>query len=71
KQEVDARGVTLMQILLRHGHLDRVGAASELAQHYGVRVIGPEKEDEFWLQGLPPQSRMFGLDERQPLSPDP
>ena len=61
KQEVDASGLTLMQILLTHGHLDHVGAASELAQHYGVPVIGPEKEDEFWLQGLPSQSRMFGL----------
>lgn len=70
KQEVDASGVTLMQILLTHGHLDHVGAASELAQHYGVPVIGPEKEDEFWLQGLPAQSRMFGLDECQPLTPD-
>lgn len=68
KQEVDASGVTLMQILLTHGHLDHVGAASELAQHYGVPVIGPEKEDEFWLQGLPAQSRMFGLDECQPLT---
>jgi glyoxylase-like metal-dependent hydrolase (beta-lactamase superfamily II) len=60
-------GVTLMQILLTHGHLDHVGAAAELAQHYGVPVIGPEKEDEFWLEGLPAQSRMFGLEDCQPL----
>ncbi|TVS73945.1 hydroxyacylglutathione hydrolase GloC [Escherichia coli] len=64
KQEVDASGLTLMQILLTHGHLDHVGAAAELA------VFGPEKEDEFWLQGLPAQSRMFGLEECQPLTPD-
>lgn len=38
KQEVDASGLTLMQILLTHGHLDHVGAAAELAQHYGVPV---------------------------------
>lgn len=44
KQEVDASGLTLMQILLTHGHLDHVGAAAELAQHYGVPVIGPEKK---------------------------
>ena len=48
KQEVSAAGVSLMQILLTHGHLDHVGAAAELAQHYGVPIIGPEKEDEFW-----------------------
>lgn len=70
KQEVAASGVTLMQILLTHGHLDHVGAAAELAEYYGVPIIGPEKEDEFWLQGLPAQSRMFGLEDCQPLTPD-
>ncbi len=67
KAVVAEAGVTLMQILLTHGHLDHVGAAAELAQHYGVPVIGPEKEDEFWLEGLPAQSRMFGLEDCQPL----
>lgn len=43
KQEVAAAGVSLMQILLTHGHLDHVGAAAELAQHYGVPIIGPKK----------------------------
>ncbi len=70
KQEVAAAGVSLMQILLTHGHLDHVGAAAELAQHYGVPIIGPEKEDEFWLEGLPAQSRMFGLEDCQPLQPE-
>ena len=42
----------------------------QMAEHYGVPIVGPEKEDEFWLQGLPAQSRMFGLDECQPLTPD-
>lgn len=70
KQEVNAKGVTVTQILLTHGHLDHVGAAAELALHYGVTVTGPQKEDEFWLQGLPQQSKMFGLEECQPLTPD-
>lgn len=70
KQEVAGKPVTVTQILLTHGHLDHVGAAAELAQHYNVPVIGPQKEDEFWLQGLPDQSRMFGLEECQPLTPD-
>lgn len=70
KQAVAAKGVTVSQILLTHGHLDHVGAAAELAAHYGVPVIGPEKEDEFWLQGLPAQSQMFGLENCPPLTPD-
>lgn len=44
KQEVDDSGLTLMQILLTHGHLDHVGAAAELAQHYGVPVFGRKKK---------------------------
>mgnify|MGYP000084403679 CR=1 FL=1 len=44
KQEVDDSGLTLMQILLTHGHLDHVGAAAELAQHYGVPVFWPGKK---------------------------
>lgn len=43
KQEVDDSGLTLMQILLTHGHLDHVGAAAELAQHYGVPVLAEKK----------------------------
>ncbi len=70
KREVAEKGVTVTQILLTHGHLDHVGAAAELAEYYQVPVIGPQREDEFWLQGLPAQSRMFGLDECQPLTPN-
>ncbi len=59
KQEVDASGVTLMQILLTHKHLDHVGARVNPAALRRVPVIGPEKEDEFWLQDRRAQSRMF------------
>lgn len=69
-REAADKGVTVSQILLTHGHLDHVGAAAELAAHYGVPIVGPEKADDFWLQGLPAQSRMFGLDECLPLTPD-
>jgi glyoxylase-like metal-dependent hydrolase (beta-lactamase superfamily II) len=68
--EVAAKDVTVTQILLTHGHLDHVGAAAELAAHYGVPIIGPQKADDFWLQGLPAQSKMFGFDECLPLTPD-
>lgn len=69
-QEIKQTGVKVTKILLTHGHLDHVGAAAELAAWLKVPVIGPQKEDEFWLQGLPQQSQMFGLDECLPLTPD-
>ncbi|QWA12730.1 MBL fold metallo-hydrolase [Sodalis ligni] len=68
--EVSARAVAVKQILLTHGHLDHVGAAAELAAHYGVPIVGPQSEDRFLLDALPEQSQMFGLDECLPLTPD-
>ena len=56
KQEIAALNVELKQILLTHGHLDHVGAAAELAEHYGVKIVGPHKADLFWLEGFPTQS---------------
>ncbi|MDR7341813.1 glyoxylase-like metal-dependent hydrolase (beta-lactamase superfamily II) [Pantoea alhagi] len=70
KQQVDAQKVTVSAILLTHGHLDHVGAAAELAAYYGVSIIGPQKQDAFWLEALPTQSQMFGLAECAPLTPD-
>lgn len=70
KAAVAARGVNVRQILLTHGHLDHVGAAAELAAHYQVPLVGPQRADEFWLQALPTQSQMFGLDYCAPFTPD-
>ncbi|KJG14735.1 hypothetical protein UB37_01020 [Photobacterium iliopiscarium] len=61
QKEVAALGVNVTQLLLTHGHLDHVGGAEPLAQILDVPVIGPQQDDEFWLQGLPRQSEMFGL----------
>ncbi|MCP1437479.1 glyoxylase-like metal-dependent hydrolase (beta-lactamase superfamily II) [Erwinia persicina] len=70
KTQTTAKGVTVTQILLTHGHLDHVGAAAELAAFYAVPVVGPHKADAFWLEGLPMQSQMFGFPECAPLTPD-
>ena len=70
KQQLAQLDLTPAQILLTHGHLDHVGAAAELAAHYQIPVIGPQKLDAFWLEALPVQSQMFGLEECAPLMPD-
>ncbi|WP_409307497.1 MBL fold metallo-hydrolase [Pectobacterium sp. B1J-3] len=69
KRAVTSAGITVKQILLTHGHLDHVGAATEVAEFYHAPIIGPHNQDAFWLDGLPAQSRMFGLDECKPLVP--
>ncbi|WP_166368766.1 MBL fold metallo-hydrolase [Psychromonas sp. SA13A] len=53
--------VTVDKIILTHGHLDHVGGTEPLMQRLNVPVIGPEKEDAFWLETLEQQSQMFSF----------
>jgi glyoxylase-like metal-dependent hydrolase (beta-lactamase superfamily II) len=68
--EVAARGLTLEKILLTHGHLDHVGAAAELRDALGIPIIGPQREDRFWLDALPQQAEMFGFPPLAAFAPD-
>ncbi|HIF9397564.1 TPA: MBL fold metallo-hydrolase [Photobacterium damselae] len=69
KQTVQELGLTVTKLLLTHGHLDHVGGTEPLAQELHVPVIGPQKEDIFWLQGLPRQSEMFGFPMTEAFDP--
>ena len=46
------RGVTIVEIWLTHGHLDHAGGADELRERLGVKVIGPHKDDQFWMDEI-------------------
>ena len=46
---------------LTHGHLDHVGGAETLAAQLNIPIIGPEKEDAFWLDAMQQQCDMFGF----------
>jgi len=45
-------GVTLKEIWLTHGHLDHAGGADQLREETGVPVIGPHKDDQFWMDEI-------------------
>ena len=53
--------VTVDKIILTHGHLDHVGGTEALLKTLKVPVIGPEKEDAFWMEQLEAQSTMFNF----------
>ncbi|MGB1092711.1 MAG: MBL fold metallo-hydrolase [Oceanobacter sp.] len=58
------------KILLTHAHIDHCGATSELSKRLDLPVEGPHKGDDFWIQGLPQQSAMFGFPNVEIFTPD-
>jgi glyoxylase-like metal-dependent hydrolase (beta-lactamase superfamily II) len=68
--EVKRQGVELESILLTHGHMDHVGGVAELATRLSLPIIGPQIEDEFWIQSLPEQCKMFGFPKCDSFTPN-
>lgn len=67
---LEERNLRLEKILLTHAHIDHAGATKELASAYNVDIVGPHKEDKFWIDLLPQQSQMFGFPPAQAFDPD-
>ena len=67
---INQHNIKVEQILLTHGHLDHAGGAAKLARELSIPVIGPQKDDDFWLQGIEKQSQTYGLPGGENCSPD-
>jgi glyoxylase-like metal-dependent hydrolase (beta-lactamase superfamily II) len=62
--------VRLEKILLTHAHIDHAGGTAELARSLKLPIEGPHRGDQFWIDGLPEQSRMFGFPPSETFTPD-
>ena len=62
-------GVDLEQIWLTHAHIDHAGGTGTLARTLGLPIIGPHPGDQFWIDGLPQQAKMFGFAPAEPFAP--
>ena len=67
--EVERLGITLKAIWLTHAHIDHAGGTGELAAQLQLPIIGPHPGDQFWIDGLPQQSQMFGFPPVQMFTP--
>ncbi len=67
--EVKRLGLKLTQIWLTHAHIDHAGGTGELARRLGLPIIGPHSGDQFWINGLPQQSQMFGFPPAEMFTP--
>ena len=68
--EIARRGLTLDRIWITHGHLDHAGGAAEMQEKTGVRIVGPQKADQFWIDRIVESGRMYGLPDARPFTPD-
>ncbi len=62
-------GATVEKILLTHAHIDHAGATADLAAQLGVPIEGPHEGDQFWIDGLPEQGKMFGFPAAKRFTP--
>lgn len=67
--EVKRLGLTLTQIWLTHAHIDHAGGTGELARRLSLPIVGPHPADQFWIDGLPQQSKMFGFPPAEMFTP--
>lgn len=63
-------GLELTRIWLTHGHLDHAGAAADLRERTGVRVEGPHRDDQFWLDQIEESARRYGVAGLRNVTPD-
>ncbi len=72
---IDQTGAVIEKIVLTHGHLDHAGGAAALrdalAARYGIPVPieGPDRRDEFLLNGIAEQAAAYGF-EASDVTPD-
>ncbi len=66
---VQQLGVQLKQIWLTHAHIDHAGGTAELAERLGLPIVGPHRGDQFWIDGIAEQGRMFGFPQVEKFSP--
>jgi hydroxyacylglutathione hydrolase len=62
--------VTPVAIWLTHGHIDHAGGATELAAALKLPILGPQRADQFLLDGLPGSGMSFGITGAQAVTPD-
>ena len=67
---VRKENVRLEKILLTHAHIDHAGGTAELSRTLKLPVEGPHRGDQFWIDGLAEQGRMFGLGRCDSFTPD-
>ncbi len=57
---IEKYGVKLKEIWLTHGHLDHAGGAMALKEKTGAPILGPHKDDQFWMDRITEDWARYG-----------
>lgn len=52
-----------------HAHIDHAGGTARLAREQELPIIGPYPGDQFWIDGIVEQGRMFGFSDERRTNP--
>lgn len=63
-------GVKIVGVWLTHGHLDHAGAAADVRERTGCKIIGPHKDDQWLLDTIEQQGARYGLTDGRNVTPD-
>lgn len=69
-EAVEKMDAVVEKIILTHAHMDHCAAADVLRQQLGVKIEGPHKADNFWLEKLPEWCQMSGFPHADAFIPD-
>lgn len=67
--EAAKRDLNLKGVWLTHGHLDHAGGVAKMTAKVPLPVIGPHREDQWLLDGLPEITAGFGFPVSPPVKP--
>lgn len=67
---VEKLGIKLTKLLLTHGHLDHAGGAADIKEKLNLPIIGPHKEDKFWLDQIEEHAANYGMAGLRCCTPD-
>jgi hydroxyacylglutathione hydrolase len=62
-------GVSVVKIILTHGHIDHCGQAGMLAAELGIPIEGPHEDDAWLIATLPEDGAKYGI-EAASFTPD-
>ncbi len=68
--QVEKLGIKLTKMLLTHGHLDHAGGAADIKAKLGLPIIGPHKEDKFWLDQIEDNAAQYNMTGLKCCEPD-